>query len=67
MSGLARFVAVTLSLGLVVVTPVGAQSDGRTLFEMGNADAVLDGELDGFIRAALLANRESEERGVSAS
>ena len=34
--------------------------DHRTNHEMGNADRVLDGDLDGFIRAALLDQREAE-------
>jgi len=36
--------------------------DHRTDSEMGNADAVLDGEIDGFMRATLL--KQSVERGA---
>ncbi|MGN7611376.1 peptide chain release factor 2 [Magnetococcales bacterium HHB-1] len=36
-----------------VLHPYRMVKDLRTGFEMGNADAVLDGELDGFIQAAL--------------
>ena len=38
-----------------VLHPYRMVKDHRTSFEMGNADAVLDGALDGFIRAYLLA------------
>lgn len=38
--------------------------DHRTESEMGNADAVLDGDIDGFMRATLL--KQSAERGTSA-
>ncbi len=38
--------------------------DHRTDSEMGNADAVLDGEIDGFMRATLL--QQSVERGAKA-
>jgi peptide chain release factor 2 len=34
--------------------------DHRTNHEMGNADRVLDGDLDGFIRAALMDQRKTE-------
>jgi peptide chain release factor 2 len=33
--------------------------DHRTGHEVGDADRVLDGDLDGFIRAALMQARES--------
>jgi peptide chain release factor 2 len=36
--------------------------DHRTNHEMGNADRVLDGDLDGFIRAALMSQRQAEAR-----
>ena len=39
-----------------VLAPYRMVKDHRTGFEMGNADAVLDGELDGFIKAFLLAS-----------
>ncbi len=39
-----------------VLAPYRLVKDHRTGFEMGNADAVLDGELDGFMRAYLLAS-----------
>jgi len=37
-----------------VLAPYRLVKDHRTGFEMGNADAALDGDLDGFIRAFLL-------------
>ncbi len=43
-----------------VLQPYRLVKDHRTGFEMGNADAVLDGELDGFIEAYLLATGTSE-------
>jgi peptide chain release factor 2 len=33
--------------------------DHRTGHEVGDADRVLDGDLDGFVRAALFLRRES--------
>ena len=39
--------------------------DHRTDFEVGNANGVLDGDLDGFVRAAL-ARGEREGRATSA-
>ena len=36
-----------------VLAPYRLVKDHRTAFEMGDADRVLDGDLDGFIRAAL--------------
>ena len=46
-----------------VLAPYRLVKDHRTDHEMGSADRVLDGDLDGFIRAALIAQRETEERG----
>ena len=43
-----------------VLAPYRLVKDHRTSFEMGNADRVLDGDLDGFIRRALVAMRGSE-------
>ena len=43
-----------------VLAPYRMVKDHRTNHEMGNADRVLDGDLDGFIRAALLDQREAE-------
>jgi peptide chain release factor 2 len=43
-----------------VLAPYRMVKDHRTNFEVGNADRVLDGDLDGFIRAALMSQRESE-------
>jgi peptide chain release factor 2 len=40
-----------------VLAPYRMVKDHRTGFEMGNADRVLDGDLDGFIRRALVAMR----------
>jgi len=36
-----------------VLAPYRMVKDHRTSFEIGDADRVLDGDLDGFIRAAL--------------
>jgi peptide chain release factor 2 len=41
-----------------VLAPYQLVKDTRTGFETGNVDAVLDGELDGFVRAFLLAESE---------
>ncbi len=41
-----------------VLAPYRLVKDARTGFETGNVDAVLDGELDGFVRAFLLAESE---------
>jgi len=50
-----------------VLAPYRSVKDHRTAFEMGDADRVLDGDLDGFIRAALVAQRdEPEDAGSSA-
>jgi len=38
-----------------VLQPYQMVKDHRTEFEMGNTQAVLDGDLDGFVRAFLLA------------
>jgi peptide chain release factor 2 len=43
-----------------VLAPYRMVKDHRTNYEMGNADRVLDGDLDGFIRAALMDQREAE-------
>ena len=43
-----------------VLAPYRMVKDHRTNYEMGNADRVLDGDLDGFIRAALISQREAE-------
>jgi len=40
-----------------VLAPYRMVKDHRTAFEVGNADRVLDGDIDGFIRAALLSGR----------
>jgi len=49
-----------------VLAPYRLVKDHRTLHEVGNADAVLDGDLDGFIRAALVARREADEKAGQA-
>jgi peptide chain release factor 2 len=41
-----------------VLAPYRLVKDHRTQFEVGDADRVLDGDLDGFIRAALTSARE---------
>ena len=43
-----------------VLAPYRMVKDHRTHYEMGNADRVLDGDLDGFIRAALMDQRETD-------
>ena len=45
-----------------VLAPYRMVKDHRTGYEVGNADAVLDGELDGFMRAALATLRAEEGR-----
>lgn len=49
-----------------VLAPYRMVKDHRTSFEVGDADGVLDGDLDGFIRAQLAASR-SPARAGSAS
>ena len=44
-----------------VLAPYRLVKDHRTGFEMGDADRVLGGDLDGYIRAALGAARETSE------
>jgi peptide chain release factor 2 len=46
-----------------VLHPYTMVKDHRTDYEVGNANAVLDGDLDGFVRAALEANAKSSGRG----
>ncbi len=46
--------------------PYRLVKDVRTGFEMGDADRVLDGDLDGFIRAALAAHRAAREAASTA-
>ncbi len=46
-----------------VLAPYRMVKDHRTGFEIGAADRVLDGDLDGFIRAALMHRREQEMPG----
>jgi len=46
-----------------VLAPYRMVKDHRTNHEVGNADRVLDGDLDGFIRRALAARREEEIGG----
>lgn len=45
-----------------VLHPYTMVKDHRTDFEVGNANAVLDGDLDGFVRAALEANAKAGGR-----
>jgi len=47
-----------------VLAPYRLVKDHRTGYEVGDADRVLDGDLDGFIRAALLRERESKRGGA---
>jgi peptide chain release factor 2 len=50
-----------------VLAPYRLVKDHRTGFEMGDADRVLNGDLDGFIRAFLTSGREASlARGASA-
>jgi peptide chain release factor 2 len=42
-----------------VLHPYTMVKDHRTDFEVGNANGVLDGDLDGFVRAWLEANAKS--------
>ena len=48
-----------------VLAPYRMVKDHRTGFETGATDRVLDGDLDGFIRAALMHRREQEMPGGS--
>ena len=43
-----------------VLAPYRMVKDHRTGFEMGDADRVLDGDLDGFVRRALVWRRTEE-------
>jgi peptide chain release factor 2 len=45
-----------------VLAPYRMVKDHRTAHEVGDADRVLNGDLDGFIRAALATQREAENR-----
>jgi peptide chain release factor 2 len=45
-----------------VLAPYRLVKDHRTNVEVGNADRVLDGDLDEFIRAALLSQRAGAKR-----
>ena len=44
-----------------VLAPYRMVKDHRTTFEVGDADRVLDGDLEGFVRAALAWEREGSE------
>jgi peptide chain release factor 2 len=46
-----------------VLHPYTMVKDHRTHFEVGDASRVLDGDLDGFVRAELL--REAEQRAAT--
>ena len=48
-----------------VLAPYRMVKDHRTSHEVGDADKVLDGDLDGFIRAALASGREPDAETVS--
>ena len=48
-----------------VLAPYRLVKDHRTQHEIGDADRVLDGDLDGFIRAALAADREQASRATA--
>jgi len=48
-----------------VLAPYRMVKDHRTGFEVGDADRVLDGDLDGFIRRALAARREEQNAAES--
>ena len=50
-----------------VLAPYRLVKDHRTGFEVGDADRVLDGDLDGFIRAALVSQRRGADDAASAS
>jgi peptide chain release factor 2 len=49
-----------------VLAPYRLVKDHRTGYEMGDADRVLDGDLDGFIRAALALMRQDSRPAASA-
>jgi peptide chain release factor 2 len=48
-----------------VLAPYRMVKDHRTGFEMGDADRVLDGDLDGFIRRALVTMRTGNGQGAA--
>lgn len=48
-----------------VIHPYRIVKDHRTGFEVGNTDAVLDGDLDGFMRAYLLATGSPADKGAN--
>ncbi len=48
-----------------VLAPYRMVKDHRTGVEVGDADRVLDGDLDAFIRRALVALRGSESKGAA--
>ena len=48
-----------------MLAPYRMVKDHRTSFEVGNADRVLGGDLDGFIRAALMQERQAEGAGAA--
>jgi peptide chain release factor 2 len=50
-----------------VLAPYRLVKDHRTQFEVGDADRVLDGGLDGFIRAFLMQGREAAAPGAGAT
>ena len=50
-----------------VLAPYRLVKDHRTQFEVGDADRVLDGGLDGFIRAFLMLGREATAPGAGAT
>jgi peptide chain release factor 2 len=50
-----------------VLAPYRLVKDHRSGHEVGDADRVLDGDLDGFIRAALAVMRRAETAGASGS
>jgi peptide chain release factor 2 len=50
-----------------VLHPYQMVKDLRTEFEVGNPQAVLDGEIDGFIEAGIRWRKEREQAGAAAS
>jgi peptide chain release factor 2 len=50
-----------------VLAPYRLVKDHRTQYEVGDADRVLDGGLDGFIRAFLMQGREATAPGAGAT